>query len=198
MLSKNVEEMIVILELILSSMPNSEVTSELISSSSKWLMSIDWFQIALELFVTVLGFFLAIWSARVTDIIKARSDTKELKRLIKEELKKINDDLKNFNEKTLDVQPLRIPLWESAINTGQLSLLDFVTREKLFRVYNTIREFNSWCLVHTNYYFEKGKQNELLIQELSRIKGELLKDDSDDSDLGILSAIRILKEKGEE
>ena len=187
-----------VLHTILSSLPHLEENSELVFSSSEWLMSIDWFQIILELFITVLGFFLAIWSGRITDIIKARSDTKELKRLIKEELKKINDDLKKFNEKTLDVQPLRIPLWESAINTGQLSLLDFVTREKLFRVYNTIKEFNSWCLIHTNYYFEKGKQNELLIQELSRIKGELLKDDSDDSDLSILGAIRILKEKGEE
>lgn len=160
-------------------------------------MKLDWFQILLELFITFLGFLLAIWSGRISDGIKVKHDKDELRRMIKEELKKIYEDLNEINEEMLDVQPLRIPLWESAINTGQLSLLDFLTREKLFRVYNAIKEFNSWSLIHTGYYFEKETQNKLLIQELRKIKEELLKSDSNNKDAGILGALEILERKGD-
>ena len=50
-----------------------------------------------------------------------------------------------------------------------VALLDVQVRNKLFHVYNTINEFNAWCSIHTNYYFEKGQQNRLLIKELNRI-----------------------------
>lgn len=59
---------------------------------------------------------------------------------------------------------------------------------KLFHVYNTINEFNAWCSIHTNYYFEKGQQNRLLIKELNR-KKELLSAGENKSDSDISGAI---------
>lgn len=154
---------------------------------------INWTQVAIDLFVTFVGVGLAIIGERITNWIKIRRETRELKKLIKAELEKIFNDLKNFNEETLDVQPLRVPSWESAVNIGQVSLFDIVTRNKLFCVYNTINEFNSWCLIHTNYYFEKGQQNKLLIKELNNIKKKLLSNESHESDSSIKGAIEILE-----
>lgn len=158
-------------------------------------INVDFVQIVIELFVTFLGFALAIIGERITVYIKSRSDAKELKILIKEELENVYIDLKQFDEGTLDIQPLTISSWDSACNTGQLSLLNFTTRDKLFRVYNNIKEFNSWCLVQTNYYFEKEKLNVMLIEELRRIKKDLLKDNYDDEDLSILKVIKMLEEE---
>lgn len=157
---------------------------------------INWAQVAIDLFVTFLGFGLAILGERLTDWLKTHSDTIALKKLIKEELKKVLNDLESFSEETLDVQPLKIPSWESAINTGQVSLFDFTTRNKLFLVYNTINEFNSWCLVHTNYYFEKGNQNKLLIKEINKIKNRLLSNRKNESNFSISSAIEMLERGG--
>ncbi len=178
----------------LSAVSESTIASEVASSGGGTL--IDWTQVAIDLFVTFFGFGLAIFGERVTDWLKTRSDIRELKNLIKEELKKVLNDLENFSEETLDVQPLKIPSWESAINTGQVSLFELTIRNKLFRIYNTINEFNSWCLVHTNYYFEKGEQNKLLIKEINRIKEKLLGNDPNERDLSISIAIEMLEGGG--
>lgn len=178
----------------LSTVSETTTASEVISSGGSGL--IDWIQVAIDLFVTFFGFGLAIFGERLTDWLKTRSDTMALKKLIKEELKKVLNDLENFSEETLDVQPLKIPSWESAINTGQVSLFDFTTRNKLFLVYNTINEFNSWCLVHTNYFFEKGNQNKLLIKEINKIKIKLLSNGQNESDSSISSAIEMLESGG--
>lgn len=162
--------------------------------NSSGTLLIDWIQVVIELFVTFFGVGLAILGERMTDWFKNRKDTRELKKLVKEELKKVYNELENFSEETLDVQPLKIPLWESAVNTGQVSLFDFATRNKLFHVYNTINEFNSWCKIHTNYYFEKEKQNRLLIKTLNQMKNELLSNNLNESDSSINSAIEILEE----
>lgn len=160
------------------------------------LPSADWIQLIFEIVGTILGFGLAIWGERIADRIKARNDANLLRRLIVEELKKVYEDLNMFNEKTLDIQPLKIPSWESIINTGQVSLFDLEMREKLFRVYNTIREFNSWCLVHTNYYFQNEQRNQLLIKELNRIKRELLSEESNDKTPSVSDLIAKLTTKG--
>lgn len=148
------------------------VTEEASSTS----LVIDWTSILLELFAAFLGFGLAILGERITDKINTRNAIKEQKKLLKEELEKVLNDLKAYNIETLDVQPIKIPVWDSAINTGQVSLFDFNTRNILFRTFNFINEFNSWCLIHTNYFFEKGEKNQLLIKEIGRIKEELLSD----------------------
>lgn len=139
--------------------------------------NIDWFDVIFQLFITGLGFAFALWSARWLDGVKEKKDKQELKRLLKEELSNILDVLTRLNVELLDVQPLKIPLWESVINTGQISLLDFETRKILFGVYGKIKEYNSWCLIYTNYYFEKNKKNDLLLNELKKIKSELIGSD---------------------
>lgn len=178
----------------LNAILETTIASE-VASSEESVILIDWIQVTIDLFVTFFGFALAILGGRATDWYKTRKETKELKKLIKEELRKVYDELESFNEETLDVQPLKIPSWESAINTGQVSLFDFVTRNKLFCVYNTINEFNSWCLVHTNYYFKKGMKNKLLIKELNKIKKGLLCNESNESASSISSAIEILERR---
>lgn len=158
------------------------------------LAEIDWGQAILDLLATFLGFGLAILGEKITDKRKTRIATKELRELIIEELKKLYSEVAVFNVETLDVNPLKIPSWKSAINTGQLSLFSFETRKRLFSVYNMIEEFNAWCRVHTNYYFEQGKQNELLIKEIDRIKTNLLNSNSEENS-SIGNVIKILEEE---
>lgn len=158
-------------------------------------MNIDWMQVLIDLLVTCFGFGLALVGERWTERLRARREANELKKLIKEELEKILEDINKFNENALDVQPLKIQSWESAINTGQVALLDVQVRNKLFHVYNTINEFNAWCSIHTNYYFEKGQQNRLLIKELNRIKKNLLSIGVNKSDSDINGAIEILEKE---
>lgn len=156
----------------------SLITEQLTVTEESSLASIviDWASILLELFAAFLGFGLALLGERITDKINTHNAIKEQKKLLKEELEKVLNDLKAYNIETLDVQPIKTPVWDSAINTGHVSLFDFDTRNILFRTYNFINEFNSWCLIHTNYFFEKGDKNSMLIKEIGRIKNELLSD----------------------
>ena len=151
----------------------SESASEA-ASSNQYTFEIDWFDVCFQLFITIVGFVFALWSARLIDEQKNKKDAIKLKRLLSEELKNVGCFLSSYNVELLEPNPLKTPMWESVINTGQLSLLDFETRETLFRVYNKIREFNSWALIYTNYFFEKEKKHEKILEELKEIKTELL------------------------
>lgn len=145
-----------------------------ITQATGLFSNVDWFDVVFQLFITGLGFAFALWSARWLDNLKEKKDKIELKRLLKDELSNIRTILEELNVELLDVQPLKIPLWESVINTGQISLIDFETRELLFKVYGKIKEYNSWCYIYTNYYFEKKEKNVLLLRELTKIKSELI------------------------
>ena len=137
-------------------------------------MYVDWSQFLPSMIATFVGFVLALTGQWFFGYIKKSKESDELKSHIAEELNSIKIDLEQFVSTSLDVQPLKTPIWNALINAGQVALLDTNTREQLFRVYNTIQEFNSWCLVQTNYYFENEKYNELLTNELTLLKAELL------------------------
>lgn len=166
----------------------SESATEVISNNQS-AFNIDWFDVFFQLFITVIGFVFAIWSAKWLDKQKEKKDSRDLKRLLMEELKEVREELSTYNVEMLETQPLKIPMWESVIYTGQLYLVDFRTREVLFRVYNTIKEFNSWALIYTNYYFEKGIKNSLIINALKELQKELLNNQESTSESKIISIL---------
>lgn len=144
-------------------------------------MCIEWTSFILDLITSVfgslLGFGFALWAERLVDNYKANADSKAIKKLLIEELKACDDSLRTLDVNSLDIQPLKISLWEGLSHSNQLSLLDVETRADLFNVYNIMTEINSWSHVHTKYYFEKGKTNDLLITEIDRLRNKLLGND---------------------
>ena len=141
-------------------------------------MCVDWSQFLPSIIATFVGFVLALTGQWFLGYVKKSKEANELKSHIAEELNSLKIDLEQLVSTSLDVQPLKTPIWNALINAGQVALLDTNIREQLFRVYNTIQEFNSWCLVQTNYYFENEKHNELLKNELTTLKAELLNTES--------------------
>ncbi|GHT10787.1 hypothetical protein FACS189426_11700 [Bacteroidia bacterium] len=137
-------------------------------------MCIDWSQFLPSMIATFIGFVLALIGQWFFGYIKKSKGSGELKSHIAEELNSIKLALENFESTFLDVQPLKTPIWNALINAGQVALLDTQIREQLFGVYSTIQEFNSWSLVQTNYYFENERYNELLTNELTKLKTELI------------------------
>ena len=65
-------------------------------------MNIDWMQVLIDLLVTCFGFGLALVGERWTERLRARREANELKKLIKEELEKILEDINKFNENALE------------------------------------------------------------------------------------------------
>lgn len=165
----------------------------LLEKMSLLLTNIEWSDFVLEMIATLVGFALALWGEKLISNAQTRQTKKELKRLFTEELTNVAKKLEKWNSSELDIHPLDIPSWEAAINAGQTSLLDQTTKQRLFIVYNNIREFNSWSLIYTNYYFEKEKKNALLNNQLNELQHALLKDET--SEGSISWAISTIKER---
>ena len=157
-----------------SASEGATIVTEQVVSNTPLFDAKDIFDIFFQLFITICGFIFALWNERRLEEKKNKKDTIELKKLLKDELQRILESLETLNVSYLESQPIKTPMWESVINTGHLSLLDFSTREALFRVYNRIKEYNSWANIYTNYYFDKNEQNEAILNELEEIRDSLL------------------------
>lgn len=157
------------------------------------LTNIEWSDFVIEMIATLVGFALALWGEKLIANAQTRQTKKELKKLFTEELTNVAKRLEKWNSSELDIHPLDIPSWEAAISAGQISLLDQITKQRLFIVYNNIREFNSWSHIHTDYYFEKEKKNTLLTNQLNELQQALLMDET--SEGSINWAINTIKER---
>ncbi len=144
---------------------NSAVLSDLSST-------VDWSQFVPEVIATFLGFGLALFGQWLWERFKDKSDAKNLKKRIASELKRIKNELNNIEG--IYVEPLKIPIWDTCISTGNFKVLDVELQEKLALVYSIIREYNSWSLMQSNYYFENKNINNALDEELKRLKCVLL------------------------
>ena len=158
----------------------------------EFLLATNWNGFLPSMIATFIGFVLALLGQWGFGHIKEYKASKQLKERIARELVRIKSDLEVFVSIALDVHPLKTPVWNAAINAGQISLLAGKNREQLFLVYNAIQEFNSWCLVQTNYYFEKGRYNDLLTNELHNLKAELLNDEYSEFGRSIVDILRNL------
>lgn len=167
---------------IQSAQEGATILTEQATQNASIFNAKDIFDILFQLFITVCGFIFALWNERRHEEKKNREETAELKKLLKDELQRIQKLLEKLDVTYLESQPIKIPMWESVISTGHLALLDFSTREELFRVYNRIKEYNSWANIYTNYYFEKGEMNQLVLNELVEIKKSLLGEISSDKE----------------
>ncbi len=137
-------------------------------------MNTDWSQFIPSMIATFTGFILALFGQWCAGKLQGFFQLKNLKIRIKQELEIIKNQLINYNETNLDVQPFKTPTWDEAISAGQISILSADLRVKLFNVYSLIQEFNSWSRVQANNFFTVHSYDELLIKALKDIKEKLL------------------------
>lgn len=158
-------------------------------------MCVDWSQFLPSMIATFVGFVLALLGQWLFLFFVKTNNSHELIEHIVEELTNIKIDLEKFSCNSLDIQPLKTPVWNAVINAGQVALLDTKMREQLFSVYNAVQEFNSWCLVQTNYYFENERFNTLLTTELKKLKEEMLLKEVHPLNRSVIIAIHKLNER---
>lgn len=154
----------------------------------------NWDQFIPSIIATILGVFLPFWLQSRWEKHKEkkekykleqqkRQECGELLSRISDELQTIINKLKSIQDNTTEQNPLKTMAWEEALNTGLVVLLDSDLRRNLFRIYETISEFNSWAVVQTNFYFNhyddnKKRTNKKLISEIATLKQKLLDDEN--------------------
>ena len=147
-----------------------------LSSTAMWPPA--WDQFIPSVIATVLGVFLPFFIQSLIEKGKRKSESRDLLRRIYDELDGVINKLNNFQDNTLEQNPLKTMAWDEALNTGLISMLKTDIRIKLFSIYETIITFNSWAVVKTNYYFDhldSGKKfNDSLDSELNELKKKLL------------------------
>lgn len=152
-------------------------------------MNTDWSQFIPSMIATFAGFILALigqWGAgKIHDFLQLR----DLKSRIRQELEIVKNQLSGYKETCLDVQPLKTPTWDEAISAGQISILPADLRAKLFKVYSSIQEFNSWSRVQANNFFKDRSYDELLVKALKDLKENLLSDKGTTSIVAAISAV---------
>ncbi len=152
-------------------------------------MNTDWSQFVPSMIATFAGFILALigqWGAEnLHDFFQLRN----LKSRIKQELEIVKNQLIKFKETDLDVHPLKTPIWDEAISAGQISILPADLRAKLFNVYSSIQEFNSWSRVQVNYFFKERSYDNLLVKALNELKEKFLLDEGNISIIAAISAV---------
>lgn len=152
-------------------------------------MNTDWSQFVPSMIATFAGFILALigqWGAeKLHDFFQLRN----LKSRIKQELEIVKSQLIKFKETDLDVHPLKTPTWDEAISAGQISILPADLRAKLFNVYSSIQEFNSWSRVQVNYFFKERSYDNLLVKALNELKEKFLLDEGNISIIAAISAV---------
>jgi hypothetical protein len=138
----------------------------------------DWTQFWPSMIATFFGFILALIGQWFLGRRKERAEAKALVDRIKQEFNRIISVLSDIKITQAQIDPLKTPVWDAAINAGQISLLDAELREDLFSIYNAIREFNSWNAVQANYYFDNSKPNPQLMNEIEKLRAELLDEEA--------------------
>lgn len=135
---------------------------------------VDWSQFWPGMISTFVGFVLALMGQWLWEQHKSRAEERALLARFAEELRKVSETLERYTEGMLDLKFIKIPVWDEAQNAGKISLISSSIRSDLFVIYNSIQEFNSWCAVNTNYYFENGHPHAQLNDRLNKQKNTLL------------------------
>ena len=163
------------------------LVSLMLAASAIWPPS--WDQFIPSIIATILGVFLPFLIQSKIEKYKEKKEHNKFvlqkKRECNAMLLRINEELKSISKKLCDVQdntieqnPLKTMVWNEALNTGLLPLMDTEIRRELFRVYEIISEFNSWTVVKTNFYFQhyndETRTDKTLDAEIERLKEELL------------------------
>ena len=135
----------------------------------------DWAQFWPSMIATFVGFVLALLGEFAFEKIKSQCNAKSLLVRIKTELGEIRNELNNWHDALIGCQPLKTPVWDEAINVGQVSLLGKEERKEFFKIYKQIQGFNSWSEEQTKYYFgHNGNLNPAISFELEKEKASLL------------------------
>jgi len=129
---------------------------------------IDWSQFLPDLIATFIGFLLALSGERMYDKYKDWRESKEIAKLFIAELENMSTIVvrtANTSDKSW-INPIKTPTWDSAVSSKSIALLArFSWYNKLFELYDAIKDYNSWHNLRTNLFFE-GKQYDQISQSL--------------------------------
>ena len=141
----------------------------------------DWSQFLPDLIATFIGFLLALvgelWLENYFDRKRNKKNANSLLIRLNDELNDAINLLGNIKQNTLNQNPIKTLVWDEAINSGLVSILDTDIRIPLYSIYKEIDEFNSWCNIKTNWYFEhydSSPYNESLEKEIENQRQMLL------------------------
>ena len=106
------------------------------------------------------------------------SERKKRAKLLKEQLRnEINENQKYLqivNVKNLNVSPLISYIFDVAVNTGELLLLDDELKKRLLNYYEQVQVFNLWSKQQCDYYFDVNNVDRIphsqLHEELEKVK----------------------------
>lgn len=154
--------------------------------------------LGLDLFVTTIGFLLALFGEAAYGKIKELEDARQCINDIKKELIDIKEVIQKVNpEKNIYIDPIKTPIWDGITNTNKIQLLvklqqynkkkkndEGIWYKNIFLVYNQIKEFNKWCNLLTNLIVEQGTNNnytQAIINELKNMKENIFLKNSVDN-----------------
>lgn len=106
----------------------------------------DWSQFLPSLIATLVGFGLALLGEWIVRSISKKVQAKDLKRQLSNEVENILKKIDELEKNTMlsEDNPLRIPVWKTAISSNSLNVLDKTTRSVFMRLYDNIEAYNSW------------------------------------------------------
>lgn len=134
-------------------------------------MKTDWSSFWPSMIATFVGFALALFGQWLFETLKGKSDAKNLKDKIYNEIGLIKDALDSLPiGGTIVKNPLKTPIWDSAVSGGMVSKLDQSLRKKFLDMYDIIEEFNSWFSTDADYYILHATHNQQILDRLQTLK----------------------------
>ena len=126
----------------------------------------DWSGFIPTIIATFIGFVLAILGAWLYDRFREKEERNNLIIDLKNEIQKIKTDLNNIkiedqsakrdSTKILRINPLKCYVWEAAVSTGKITLLNRRPwYSQLLKTYDTISDFNEWQLLKTTKILDR-------------------------------------------
>ena len=119
----------------------------------------DWSQFLSELVATIVGIFGPFYLQFLSEQKRKRNNAIKYLCDIKKELIDINRQLTSIKETDIYLNPVKIPVWDSLINTNEIQILSTLNKKKqsntiyitkqLFQTYDLINEYNLWWNMYT-------------------------------------------------
>ncbi len=128
----------------------------------------DWSDFGSSLLATFIGVLLALAGERLYDCYKDWREGVNLIKMFQRELSTTKDIIEKVNSATnmTWINPIKVPIWESVINTNRISLLSsHMWYSDLLSLYDDIKDYNEWHLIRTKQYYRDA--------DVSRISSSL-------------------------
>ena len=136
-------------------------------------MIIEWNQFIPSVIATLLGFGLALIAQRLYDEMKYNVARRKMIDSFISEIESTLETIKTINFNLMLSNPIKIPVWKSAISSNKIVLLlDEEWYHVLFLCYNRLEDYNEWHNIRTRLILEKNNEKADLIAEILKDQGK--------------------------